>query len=62
MDTASLRKWVLTHNTYLLIIYEQVGSAYSDTIEVPMSSDTITFQLTQMNICRVCRRVLMHWS
>lgn len=61
LDTGSLREQVLTQNMYFLIIYEQVGGVYSDTIEIPMS-DMITFQLTQMNICRVCRSLPMHWS
>lgn len=50
MDTASLRKRVLTQNKYLLIIYEQVGGLCADTIEIPMS-DMITFQLAQVNLC-----------
>lgn len=42
IDTARLRKQVLTQNTYLLIIYEQVDDVYSDTTEIP-PSDTIIF-------------------
>lgn len=34
LDIASLRECMLTQNTYLLIIYEQVAGEYSDTIQI----------------------------
>lgn len=61
MDTASLRKQILTQNIYLPILYEQEGGVYSHTTEIP-TSDMIIFQLTWMSMCTVCRSFLIQWS